>query len=177
MLLSYISRPSVVQQDILSNKKRSGLHAVVDCLFFYWAPWQQVYSLMAAMKYAMKVITINSDRDIHALCCSNFVASNAFVDKHSSSCHCSVPNSCTACFVHHSIIHIQVIHTDGRVAIGWTVEGDALSLADRCFTGYQLNHLRFNYDKKQSGPTKSEKTDSSLSLTTNLGVGRNASLS
>ena len=96
------------------------------------------------------MFTINSHKDTHALSCSNFVASNAFVDKHSSSCHCSVPNSCTVCFVHLSSIHIQLIRMDSRIAISRTVEGDVLYLADCCFTSYQLDRLRFNYNGKNN---------------------------
>ena len=33
MLLSYIFRPSVVKYGVLSNSRRSKLHAVIDCLF------------------------------------------------------------------------------------------------------------------------------------------------
>ena len=34
MLLSYIFGPSVVKYDVLSNNRRSKLHAVIDCLVF-----------------------------------------------------------------------------------------------------------------------------------------------
>ena len=34
MLLSYTFEPSVVKYGILSNNRRSKLHAVIDCLFF-----------------------------------------------------------------------------------------------------------------------------------------------
>ena len=34
MLLSYIFGPRMVKYDILSNNRRSTLHAVIDCVFF-----------------------------------------------------------------------------------------------------------------------------------------------
>ena len=34
MLLSYIVGPRMVKYDILSNNRRSALHAVIDCVFF-----------------------------------------------------------------------------------------------------------------------------------------------
>ena len=36
MLLSYIFGPSAVKYGILSNNRRNKLHAVIDCLFFFY---------------------------------------------------------------------------------------------------------------------------------------------
>ena len=88
----------------------------------------------SSFKSKNKIFTIKSDGDVFTHCCANCVVNLAFVDKHSSSCHCYVPNSCAADFIHHhSSIHIQPIRTDSRVAISWTVESGDLSLADCCF--------------------------------------------
>ena len=47
MLLSFIFRPSVVKYDILSNKRCNKLHAVIDCLFFFYhfgLTWKRSFS-------------------------------------------------------------------------------------------------------------------------------------
>ena len=55
------------------------------------------------------VNTINSDGDIFTHCCTNCVVNLAFVAKHSTSCHCYVPNSCNAAGNDRNIVLIQVI--------------------------------------------------------------------
>ena len=55
------------------------------------------------------MLTIDSDRNIGAHCCSNDVGNLASVDKLSSSCHCSVPNSCTGAVTDDNVVLIQVI--------------------------------------------------------------------
>ena len=79
------------------------------------------------------MFTMNSDGDISTHCCADCIVNIAFVDKHSSNYHCLVPNSRTACFVHHCSIHIQLIRMDRRVATSGAYEGDDLSLAICCF--------------------------------------------
>ena len=88
------------------------------------------------------MLTIDSDRDIQAHCCSNDVGNLATVDKQSSRCHCSVPNSCTAAVTDHNIVLIQVISKFLGVGIcHHTVENDICTFADFIFTYLQLNSL------------------------------------
>ena len=88
------------------------------------------------------MLTIDSDRDIWAHFCSNNVGNLATVDKHSSSCHCSVPYSCTAAVTDHYIVLIQVISEFHGVGIcGRTVENDVCTFADCIFTYLQLDSL------------------------------------
>ena len=98
------------------------------------------YGFSVGQESAM--LTIDSNRNICAHCCSNNVGNLATVDKHSFSCHCSVPYSCTAAVNNHNIVLIQVISEFHGVGIcDRTVENDACTFADCFFTYLQLDSL------------------------------------
>ena len=87
-------------------------------------------------------LTINSDRNICAHCCSHDVGNLAVVDNHSSGCRCSVPNSCTAAVTDHHIVLIQVISEFHGVGIcSRAAENDVCTFADCIFTHLQLDSL------------------------------------
>ena len=88
------------------------------------------------------MLTINYNRDIRADCRLNDVGNLATVDKHSSSCHCSFPYSCTAAVTNYNIVLTQVISEFHGVGIcGRAVENDVCAFADCIFTYLQLDSL------------------------------------
>ena len=88
------------------------------------------------------MLTIDSDRNICAHCCSNDIGNLATVDKQSSSCHCSAPNSCTAAINDHNIVLIQVINDFHGVGIcSQTAENDVCTFADCIFTYLHMDSL------------------------------------